>query len=104
MDSFDQWRTSVINQMASMLEEMSEPALATRYFERHTQAIQNAWARGEDALLCGISIVNAERELIETLEAESQEEAQRNGADSYFDRESELIEHWRQDCLNNDLI
>ncbi|MBX8493180.1 hypothetical protein K5D42_25245 [Pseudomonas cichorii] len=104
IQGFDQWRNSVISQITFMLVDWCDPTLSSTFFERHRQANEAAWSRGEEALAVAITIVNVEREHADIVELQEREQSQHDCAETFLDRETDLVEAWKQDCLDNDLI
>jgi hypothetical protein len=105
MADFAQWRASVISQINFMLTDSDDPSLGTTFFERHRKISETFWAKNEEALSVAIQIVNAEHELAEILQQEAKERFLRDNPEaSFWEREVEFVEHWKQDCLDNDII
>ncbi|MCK9759924.1 hypothetical protein LT708_25365 [Pseudomonas syringae pv. syringae] len=99
-----EWKQSVIDQIALMIEGANSPFLPCEYFARHKAACEVSWANQEDVISVASSILEAERDLADIIFMEEREQYQQDIADTYNLLEAELAAFWKQDCSENGLI
>ncbi len=99
---FTLWQKQVIELLTDVLDLVSQRAAAD-YFERHRQACEVSWSQGLDVITAVECIVEAECAVAEIRACEAKEKL-RSTEPTYFELEADLIEAWRQDCIDNGLI
>jgi len=99
---FSVWRKQVIKLLTDALDLVSQHAAAD-YFERHRQACEASWSQGLNVITAVECIVEAEGAVAEIRACEAKEKL-RSAESTYFELEADLIEAWRQDCIDNGLI
>lgn len=99
---FARWQKQVIELLTDALDLVSQRAAAD-YFERHRQACEASWSQGLDVTTVVECIVEAECAVAEIRACEAQEKLN-STEPTHFELEADLVESWRQDCIDNGLI